>query len=227
MRKFSFVTTALLGLLAFAPAQAATVLHLSNTGGVETVPNDPVFLTSSTQFFVDNVSGQAAAGPTTLYFLTATGVAPIISSISLHAEPGNVISNVTFGAVTDTGFNLTAGTDLYSLVNNGGNNSISYANVSLAFNAQFGSTPASFDIYSVLLSTGITGQDYLEVNGNFAAGTIIAPYIAPDLYTSWTNTGVVQAVPESTTWAMMLIGFAGVGLMAYRRRQVGAAFRVA
>jgi hypothetical protein len=31
-------------------------------------------------------------------------------------------------------------------------------------------------------------------------------------------TGVVAAVPERSTWAMMILGFAGVGFMAYRRR---------
>ena len=28
----------------------------------------------------------------------------------------------------------------------------------------------------------------------------------------------VSAVPEPSTWAMMILGFAGVGLMAYRRK---------
>ena len=32
------------------------------------------------------------------------------------------------------------------------------------------------------------------------------------------NLAVVAAVPEPATWAMMLLGFAGVGFMAYRRR---------
>jgi len=33
----------------------------------------------------------------------------------------------------------------------------------------------------------------------------------------------VSAVPEPTTWAMMLLGFAGIGLLAYRRRSKLAA----
>jgi hypothetical protein len=37
----------------------------------------------------------------------------------------------------------------------------------------------------------------------------------------------VDAVPEPSTWAMMILGFAGVGFMAYRRRQNGPALRVA
>ena len=37
----------------------------------------------------------------------------------------------------------------------------------------------------------------------------------------------VSAVPEPSTWAMMILGFFGVGFMAYRRRNQTAAFRVA
>ena len=34
------------------------------------------------------------------------------------------------------------------------------------------------------------------------------------------------AVPEPSTWAMMILGFAGVGLLAYRRRRQGHAVRL-
>jgi hypothetical protein len=34
------------------------------------------------------------------------------------------------------------------------------------------------------------------------------------------------AVPEASTWAMMLLGFAGVGFLAYRRRGQGQALRL-
>jgi hypothetical protein len=37
----------------------------------------------------------------------------------------------------------------------------------------------------------------------------------------------IDAVPEPSTWAMMILGFAGVGFMAYRRRQNGQALRTA
>jgi hypothetical protein len=30
---------------------------------------------------------------------------------------------------------------------------------------------------------------------------------------------VIAAVPEPSTWAMMILGFAGVGYMTYRRRK--------
>jgi hypothetical protein len=37
----------------------------------------------------------------------------------------------------------------------------------------------------------------------------------------------IAAVPEPSTWAMLILGFAGVGFMAYRRKSVGPAFRLA
>jgi hypothetical protein len=37
----------------------------------------------------------------------------------------------------------------------------------------------------------------------------------------------VSAVPEPSTWAMMILGFFGLGFVAYRRKQNGAQFRLA
>jgi PEP-CTERM motif len=37
----------------------------------------------------------------------------------------------------------------------------------------------------------------------------------------------IAAVPEPSTWAMMILGFFGLGFMAYRRKQNGPAFRLA
>jgi hypothetical protein len=38
---------------------------------------------------------------------------------------------------------------------------------------------------------------------------------------------VVTGVPEPSTWAMMILGFCGIGFMAYRRKQNGPALRLA
>jgi PEP-CTERM motif len=35
---------------------------------------------------------------------------------------------------------------------------------------------------------------------------------------SWNGPAGISAVPEPSTWAMMILGFAGVGFMAYRRK---------
>jgi PEP-CTERM motif len=41
------------------------------------------------------------------------------------------------------------------------------------------------------------------------------------------NIVISTAVPEPSTWAMMILGFFGIGFMAYRRKSRGPAFRVA
>jgi hypothetical protein len=38
---------------------------------------------------------------------------------------------------------------------------------------------------------------------------------------------VTAAVPEPSTWAMMILGFCGLGFMAYRRKQNGGSFSAA
>jgi hypothetical protein len=55
-----------------------------------------------------------------------------------------------------------------------------------------------------------TGPSYECINSyscyDLAGGTV-----------RYLGTGFASAVPEVSTWAMMLLGFAGVGFMAYRR----------
>jgi hypothetical protein len=50
------------------------------------------------------------------------------------------------------------------------------------------------------------------VSGPFAA------YGPATLYITTPDGIEISAVPESSTWAMMLLGFAGIGFMAYRRK---------
>lgn len=44
---------------------------------------------------------------------------------------------------------------------------------------------------------------------------------------SFQGPSVTSAVPEPSTWAMMILGFCGVGFMAYRRKHNGSALSVA
>ncbi len=51
------------------------------------------------------------------------------------------------------------------------------------------------------------------------------PNVAVDAV-SISNAATVAAVPEPSTWAMMILGFAGVGFMAYRRKSNGPQLRL-
>jgi hypothetical protein len=75
--------------------------------------------------------------------------------------------------------------------------------------------------YSTYLSTGSTSSGAAETpdGGLTWTGTYQThPSIAISL-DSTALSSAVSAVPEPSTWAMMLLGFAGVGFMGYRRRK--------
>jgi hypothetical protein len=76
-----------------------------------------------------------------------------------------------------------------------------------------------------------TTDQYSQPHGHYLDfATTKAGYELVDTYQPgiWatTYTPATPAVPESSTWAMMILGFAGVGFMAYRRKNQPS-FRVA
>ena len=64
--------------------------------------------------------------------------------------------------------------------------------------------------YQLIISGDVTGQ-----NGGLFGGGLVG-YVGA---LSTTAAAIVApAVPEPSTWAMMILGFAGIGFMAYRRK---------
>jgi hypothetical protein len=72
------------------------------------------------------------------------------------------------------------------------------------------------DIYTVNLATGALTLDSNYANNRGLGAAIGAAFVSEN----------VAAVPEPSTWAMMILGFCGVGLMAYRRKLSGLALRL-
>jgi PEP-CTERM motif len=56
------------------------------------------------------------------------------------------------------------------------------------------------------------------VNGNPGLNSLVNGHIDLSLTNEQSFTPVTPAVPEPSTWVMLLLGFAGIGLMAYRRK---------
>ena len=74
-----------------------------------------------------------------------------------------------------------------------------------------------------LTSGGLTGGLWGNAPGNY--GLFLGNY---DIYISnSSDVTVSSAVPEPSTWAMMILGFASVAFMAYRRKRGTSAFRIA
>jgi hypothetical protein len=75
---------------------------------------------------------------------------------------------------------------------------------------------ATFD-NATFASLGLTDGTYVWTWGSGANADSLTVDIG----------GISSAVPEPSTWAMMMLGFCGVGFMAYRRKQNGSALRLA
>ncbi|WP_298271244.1 hypothetical protein [uncultured Bradyrhizobium sp.] len=73
------------------------------------------------------------------------------------------------------------------------------------------------DVQQIVLPTAFASQTLASITffGNTNYDTAGGD---PFLAAITTSTNAVSAVPETSTWAMMLLGFCGVGFMAYRRK---------
>ena len=70
-----------------------------------------------------------------------------------------------------------------------------------------------------------TTSDYVEISG---LGTITGASFSTTFNSfEVDNLEVATAIPEASTWAMMLLGFAGVGFLSYRNRSRRFSFRMA
>jgi hypothetical protein len=75
-----------------------------------------------------------------------------------------------------------------------------------------GSTP-------IQITLNWTGVDYVDIVG-VSSGTCFAGYACTSGFylNDIAVNDPVSAVPEPSTWAMLILGFAGIGFMAYRRK---------
>lgn len=86
-------------------------------------------------------------------------------------------------------------------------------------------TPTIFNISGTNYTVKLVGFENVVGDGFLASsGTQLhvreGLTATADLYAEVTSdtSGTIGAVPEPSTWAMMILGFSGVGFMAYRRR---------
>jgi hypothetical protein len=187
--------------------------------------SDPVLLNESTTFNVDEINNDTIDSPLTVYFAVPTSdtTTPVVTKYDYNGGPFGVagVTLTSLGIWTPTD---GKGGDLYSFVGCANcDGSINKTNVDTV-----DGVGTTFNVFSLTISQGFTNQGVETIDGIFPIGTLIAP-LAEDIAgkkttyydTSWTNTGDINtrsvSTPEPSTWAMMLIGFAGLGFAGYRK----------
>ena len=215
LRKLAFAVVAVVGLA--APASAYTVGTIPGNSDVLTPGTEGYF--GANLFLVGGPAtityslygvGWEAAAQNTFQFTTSAGVINNFDSF------GNVVVNQASGLL-DFLFTTNLAVTPNSVVN--GSNAprgSGIPNFFVSFFAADGVTLGAF-------GSGTSGVIALDDSGG--GNPADADY--DDLVIKFTlSNGFVAPVPEASTWAMMLIGFAGLGFLAYRRKPK-AAFRFA
>jgi hypothetical protein len=222
MKRFA-ISAAFLLMLA-SPSSADILISVSDSaGGVGSV---------------DSTTGLATLSGTTTNFtysiITATGT-------SAPAQLGTSISNIT---------NLAAGSILTIMASSTGNTAP--IGTLLPFLSSFATNQTGMQVTE---ATYVSNTDaafalttQLGPGASFAGGTasgssssvdgatVVSPYSITEVFTLTPSAGgqsdlnsiisVTAGVPEASTWAMLLLGFFGVGFLAYRGKS-GARFRFA
>lgn len=112
---------------------------------------------------------------------------------------------------------------------NGHNFTVTDPNAAIQYNN------GQFNGFSINDEFNFSGNDYLlQVNGGIISVVLASDPIGHSYVNGYVNIGngsltgqtpfvpQVAAVPEPSTWAMMILGFAGIGFMVYRRRNAPA-----
>lgn len=192
---FSFLTPGLAGL-ANLPAT------FSFTG---TVPNGTPAI-STFGFLIQN--GLAGA-----FSFTYAGPTTDIGAIHL-ANGANLLSG-TFGGANITG--------MASATSGGVNDATSSGGV-LAFSSDFlsfsGSAIRAYSLSMTSIADPIFGTPGLTASAGQSLASFVA--VTTGSFESDVTGGGNQGVPEPATWAMMIVGVAGVGLALRRRQRPGA-----
>ena len=195
LAKITFATASLVGLLMSTGVASATTVLDSFSGSF----NEGVGSFSG-QITLDVVGGQAVSGSGVINILGLTN-APIV--LITTATPGNETAG---GPNYPVGFRANDGTDLFGL-----DTKYPLDTAGLLFDV--GTATAQWGAYPLFNLASGAGNSVFDgkVNGT-------KYYVA-------TGTATIAAVPEPSTWAMMILGFFGLGFMAYRRKQSGPQLR--
>jgi hypothetical protein len=202
------------------PTQSANITTfgtraVSSADGSASVQSTPTPLPAMTATATANVSaGGSEAFGSLNYFFEISGPASNSLSVNVFAN-GSLFSDS--GTMQSTDFLRVAATTIVNTTSVGGNNNGAFTRSAtlsgLSYNVDY------------LVEMNVTAL----AHPSGTATTFLDPYLFldPSLvalgYSIITSDGIGNnltvnaAVPEPSTWAMMLLGFAGIGFMAYRR----------
>jgi hypothetical protein len=203
------VAAALLALSASPRAEASVVENFTVTpsaiasGGSSTLdltltlsPDGPSYF--NPQFTGGSVTFNFGDGFTANFSISSGGAFKDITQAHTYATAGNYTASYSFSATYAEQYQSYDYLYSYSYQQFVGYN---------YYSCGFFST-CSYPVYQTVYQPVYGWQTHTAFNSDAGSGSANLSVTDP----------VVAAVPEPSTWAMMLLGFAGVGFVAYRRK---------
>jgi PEP-CTERM motif len=223
VRRIAFaILTAAFGLsLGFGRASAAVVTYTDSTAFDAATTNQSQFnfnaaLTCSGTCYVSEATAPATFSYNGVTFATPSGNITVFSA-DYYAKAGFGTPYSSAFLAADGSLTLT----LSSAVRAFGIDFATEGSSNVSFQLSNASTPVG----STSVPTTSYGPPQFEgFVSSTPFDTITISSLSPDSYLVFDVT--TAAVPEPATWAMLILGFAGIGFM-YRRKQNAAAFTVA
>jgi hypothetical protein len=186
-------------VIASTPSQASTIaLNLSDDRG----QNGPSFYTD------------------TLTFVLPQGFTNPVLDISLFASDDRSVLELNGTEISNVGI-FGPGSGSFFFTDGGSNDAHTFINGNDGFNHnnQYVQLAGASFVEGTNTLLFIVNNTNDGINGGPSGGPTQVQFQGDVTYT--------PAVPEPSTWAMMILGFCGVGFMAYRRKQNGQALRLA
>ena len=220
--------SSLTSLIATSALLAVTAIGIPTANAAVVYTSQAAFNAATTAAGVDNYTG---------FSITGSTPSPITRSAGAYGYTAAAETSTFFGAGTTANPWLSTNTATDSIT------FFNFASPISAIGANFFGSNISglFQSGSIALSLtdsfGLTSHTIISATtssfiGFVSSGTITSltvEAVQPGTGFLWPTVdnltlaqGLTTAVPEPSTWAMMILGFAGVGFMTYRRRKTSA-----
>jgi hypothetical protein len=230
-----------LGLAAMTSSASADIITMTYTGSVSSVNyTGTTWGQSYTNVAADQLNffggGNLAGDAFTVVFTFDTSKGTLTNnggSLGSGASGDGVFSPtlITIGSITqslyqgslDSATGAATGFDgVHNVLQNGVFAQIGGAGANFGISTGGANSTAVAPDQFTTDSTVKAGCGFCGTVGSFNVGGEDIEFTVAQEVTFDTSTAVTSGVPEASTWAMMMLGFVGIGAMTYRRRK-GAA----
>jgi hypothetical protein len=207
--RYLFLSLLAATALPIPAADAAVLLIFGQTGLGDTVTGTragtSTTITSDTQVQIDEIDATVVTPTLATFTLSATNSGPATSSGGEITQHYNGTFTITSGAT-----NFLSGTFSDAVFGSGGALTLSTSNPSPTQSVSFTSNVIAPDLISAFNRAASLSFTDVTPSAAVVLGTLRG--FSSDVSGDFSST-----VPEPSTWAMMLLGFVGLGYAGYRR----------